>query len=278
MAHFEFERNTADGLSLYFQEWKADQEEKGAIALVHGLGEHSGRYSSWSAWLNQAGYSVLSYDLRGHGKSGGLRGHASSFEDYRSDTEYLLAELKSRFPGVPSFLYGHSLGAIIVASYVLHRKPPLKGVVLSGLPIKTALQEQKSKILLAKVFGSILPKFSMNSGLDPMTISRDPEVVNRYKNDPLVHYRVTFGFGKSSIAEINWLEQHASDWTLPVLIMHGELDKLGYAQGSREFAAKIKGDCTLKIWQGMAHEVHNEPENKQVFDYVCQWLDQHVTS
>jgi acylglycerol lipase len=276
MSHVEFERKAFDGLSLYFQGWQVEKDQKGGVCLVHGLGEHSGRYAQWAGWLNQAGYSVLSYDLRGHGRSGGRRGHVSSFSEFLSDTEMLLEEAKSRFLDIPGFIYGHSLGAIIVASYVLHRKPRVNGVILSALSIKTALQEQRSKILLAQVLGSIMPKLSMDSGLDPQTISRDPEVVSKYINDPLVHARVTLGFGKSSISEINWLEQHAGEWTLPVLVMHGELDKLGYAEGSREFAEKIKGDCTLKIWQGMVHEIHNEPENMQVFEFVRQWLDRHA--
>jgi alpha-beta hydrolase superfamily lysophospholipase len=277
MSHFEFTRATYDGLILYFQGWQVDNGEKGAIGLVHGLGEHSGRYAPWAEKLNQAGYSVLSYDLRGHGKSGGSRGHIGSFEDYLKDTDLLLEEAKSRINRSNYFLYGHSLGAIITASYILHRQPMLSGVVLSALSIKTALQEQKGKIFMAKVMGALAPKFVMDSGLDPSTISRDPEVVLRYKNDPLVHHKITASFGNSSISEISWINQHAGEWRLPVLLMHGELDKLGYPEGSQEFASKIKGDCTLKIWPGLYHEVHNEPEREQVFEYLRQWLDKHST-
>ena len=173
--------------------------------MVHGLGEHSGRYAQWADWLNQAGYSVLSYDLRGHGKSGGLRGHVTSFDEYLRDTDSLFLEVKNRFPNSACFLYGHSLGAIIACDYVLTRKPQFAGVVLSALSIKTALQEQKGKVLLAKVIGSILPKFTMDSGLDPMTISRDREIVSRYVHDSLVHHKVTVGFGNSSISTIDWI-------------------------------------------------------------------------
>jgi acylglycerol lipase len=276
MSHYEFTRDAFDGLSLYFQGWQADKDQKGVICLVHGLGEHSGRYYQWAEWLNQAGYSVLSYDLRGHGKSDGLRGHISSFEDHLKDTELLLLEARQRYPDMACFLYGHSLGAIIVAAYVLHRKPRLNGVILAALSVKTALQEQKGKILLAKLVGSIYPKFIMDSGLDPATISKDPEIVTRYKNDPLVHHQITAGFGKSSISEISWIDQHNREWTLPLLVMHGELDQLGYAEGSREFASRIKGDCTLKIWPGLVHEIHNEPEKAQVFEFLRQWLDKHA--
>ncbi len=119
----------------------------------------------------------------------------------------------------------------------------------------------------------------MKSGLDPLTISRDPDSGIRYIRMIqwfIIKYRL--GFGKSSMDAIEWTNQHASEWTLPVLIMHGEKDKLGYVEGSREFASKIKGDCTLKIWPGLFHEVHNEPEKEQVFDYLREWLDKHSNS
>jgi alpha-beta hydrolase superfamily lysophospholipase len=277
MAHYEFEKITFDGLNLYFQCWQAQQNQKGVICLVHGLGEHSGRYANWAGLLNQAGYTVLTYDLRGHGKSGGQRGHVSSFDDYLKDTDIMLEEAHNRFPGLAMFLYGHSLGALIVNYYVLTKKPQLTGVIITALSNKTPLQEQKVKVALSKFLGIFLPKITLSSGLIPATISRDPDVVSRYINDPLVHDKVTLGWGKSALNVIAWTEKHASEWTLPVLFMHGEKDQLGYAEGSREFAAKIKGDCTLKIWSGLFHEVHNEPEKGEVFEYLRNWLDAHAS-
>jgi len=275
MAHIEFEKKSFDGLSLFFQCWNVDEGQKGVICLVHGLGEHSGRYADWASMFNHAGYSVVSYDLRGHGKSGGKRGHVNSFDDYIQDTDLLFEETRERFLGVPCFLYGHSLGGLIVIYYVLRQRPTLAGVIISALSNKTSLQEQKTKVVLSKVLGSVVPKLTIQTGLIPATISRDPEVVSRYINDPLVHHEVSVGWGKSALVAIPWMEQHANEWTLPVLFMHGEKDILGYAEGSREFSSKIKGDCTLKIWPGLFHEVHNEPEKDQVFEYVRHWLGEH---
>ncbi len=276
MSHFEFERKSFDGLSLYFQGWQPNEEIKGVICLVHGLGEHSGRYEHWAALLSSAGYALLTYDLRGHGKSGGQRGHASSFDDYLKDTDILLKEAADKFPGKPCFLYGHSLGGLIVNYYVLSKKPKLAGVIVTALSNKTSLQEQKVKILLSKILGSLTPAMTIQTGLVPSTISRDPEVVERYIKDPLVHHQVTVGWGKSALQVISWSDQHAGEWTLPVLYMHGEKDELGYSEGSREFSNKIKGDCTLKIWPGLFHEVHNEPEKELVFEYLLDWLDRHI--
>jgi alpha-beta hydrolase superfamily lysophospholipase len=278
MKHYEFERTSFDGLKLYFQCWETEQNEKGAICLVHGLGEHSGRYNHWATLLNQAGYDVLTYDLRGHGKSEGQRGHISSFNEFIEDTDLLLKEGGKRYPGVTLFLYGHSLGAIIIWYYVLRKKPQLAGVILSALDYKNALEEQKVKVLMAKVLGSLAPKITLSSGLDPFTISRDPEVVSLYINDPLVHKQLSLGFSKSSLDAIAWAKQHSSEWTLPVLVMHGEEDRLGYVEGSREFASKVRCDCNLKVWPGLFHEIHNEPEKEQVFDYLRKWLDKHSKS
>jgi alpha-beta hydrolase superfamily lysophospholipase len=276
MAHSEFERSSFDGLKLFFQIWQTDQKAKGIVCLVHGLGEHSGRYAHLAAFLNDAGYDFLTHDLRGHGKSGGQRGHVSSFEEYVKDTDILLKEAEDRYPGLPRFLYGHSLGGLIVTYYVLLRKPQINGVVVSALSNKTSLQEQKVKVMLSKVLGALVPTMAITTGLVPATISRDPEIVTRYINDPLVHHQVTVGWGKSALETIAWSDQHVSEWTLPVLFMHGEQDQLGYADGSREFAGKIKGDCTLKIWTGLFHEVHNEPEKEEVFAYLLNWLDMHI--
>jgi alpha-beta hydrolase superfamily lysophospholipase len=276
MRHEEFERKAFDGLKLYFQCWETDVPQKGIVCLVHGLGEHSGRYTDWATRLNQAGYTFLTYDLRGHGKSGGQRGHILSYDEYLSDTDMLVKEAQQRYQGIPCFLYGHSLGAIIVWIYVLRYKPKLNGVILSALDYRNALEEQKLKVLMAKVLGSVAPKMSIYSGLDPQTISRDPQIVSAYINDPLVHNQLSLGFAKSSMDVIRWANQHTSEWNLPVLVMHGELDKLGYVIGSKEFASKVKGDCTLKIWQGLYHEVHNEPKKEQVFEFLREWLDAHI--
>jgi acylglycerol lipase len=276
MSYIKFEKMSFDGIKIFFQGWFVDDGQKGVICLVHGLGEHSGRYAHWAALLNHAGYGLLTLDLRGHGKSDGLRGHVSSFDDYLNDIDLLLKDAKERFPGTPCFLYGHSLGGIVVINYVLRRKPKLEGVVVTALSNKTSLQEQKAKVLISKILGAITPKMTLSSGLIPATISRDPDVVNRYINDPLVHHQVTVGWGKAALDVINWNDQHAGEWELPVLFMHGEKDVLGFAEGSREFSSKIKGDCSLKIWPGLFHEVHNEPEKELVFEYLRSWLDRHL--
>jgi acylglycerol lipase len=278
VSHFEYERKSFDGLNLYFQKWQVDDGETGVVYLVHGLGEHSGRYAHWAKLLNLSGYSVLSFDLRGHGKSQGKRGHVPSFDAYMKDISLLCGEVETRSSKIPTYLYGHSLGGILVSNYVLRKNIDLAGVVITSPGFRTALEQQKIKITLAKIMGSLLPELSMPTGLDPTAISRDPEVVTKYINDPLVHGTATAAMAKNTLGAVSWAFEHANEWTLPLLLMHGDCDQIAYIEGSREFSSKISGDVTLKIWPGCFHEVHNEPEKELVFEYLHEWLDKHSST
>lgn len=278
MKHTEFEWTAKDGLKIFAQAWDPEATPRAVVCLVHGLGEHSGRYANMAETLNQGGYAVIASDLRGHGKSGGKRGHSPTFESYMDDLALLLDEAAGRYEGLPCFLWGHSLGGVLVTNYVLRRKPQLTAVVITSPGLRTSISEQKAKIQFAKLAGTILPAMNLSTGLDANLISRDPEVVQRYINDPLVHGIVTLAMTKYTLEAIPWAYAHASEWTLPVLIMHGEADALAYASGSEELAKLIKQDCTLKIWPGLWHETHNEPEKEQVLAYALGWLDSQLSN
>jgi alpha-beta hydrolase superfamily lysophospholipase len=278
MSHAEFEWKAGDGLIIYAQAWEPEKTAKAVVCLVHGLGEHSGRYEYVAQTLNQGEYAVLASDLRGHGKTEGKRGHSPSFDAFMDDMAILLDEAAQRYPGVPCFLWGHSLGGVLVANYVLRRKPQLAGVVITSAGLRTSISNQKAKIQFAKIAGKIVPEMSMPTGLDAKQISRDPEVVERYVNDPLVHGVASLVMAKYTIEAIPWAYEHASEWALPVLIMHGDADAIAFVSGSEEFAKLIEQDCTLKIWPGLWHETHNEPEKEQVLAYALGWLDSQISN
>ncbi|MBN2547876.1 MAG: lysophospholipase [Anaerolineales bacterium] len=278
MKHFESTWNTQDNLSLFVQGWEPEPEPKAVICLVHGLGEHSGRYAHVAETYTEAGYAVLSFDLRGHGKSGGQRGHTPSFEAFMQDIDLLFQEASQRYPAKPQFLYGHSLGGILVLNYALRRKPKLEGVIATSSGLRTALEEQKSKVAFAKIAGSLLPSMSLVSGLDPAAISRDPAVVEAYRQDALVHNKVTLGMAKALTETISWAFAHAPEFALPLLLVHGSGDALAYPKGSQEFAKLVKGEVTLKIWEGLSHETHNEPEKAEVLAYNLGWMDSKVSA
>jgi alpha-beta hydrolase superfamily lysophospholipase len=230
-----------------------------------------------AAALSEAGYATLAFDLRGHGKSGGPRGHTPSFEALMGDIDELVSTAENRFPGIPLFLYGHSLGGILVLGYALRRKTGLAGVIATGPALRSELEKQKLKVAMVRLLGSAVPGLLLPSGLIPEHISSDPEIVAAYQSDPLVHDRISVGFGAELIKAIQWEYEHAPEFCVPLLIMHGDQDRLGDPQGSVDFAGLCDPQLvTLKIWEGLSHEIHNEPEKDQVLDYLIEWLNARV--
>ncbi len=232
----EWNWESRDGLGMFAQRWEPEKNPKAVVCLVHGLGEHSGRYEHVGKAFSDAGYALAGFDLRGHGRSGGPRGHIPSFDAFMDDIEAFQKQVENDFSGVPRFLYGHSLGGILVLNYILRRKPGFKGVISTGAGLRTALEEQTAKIMMARVLGTLMPGVAIPSGLDPTTISRNRQVVDTYVNDPLVHDKMTLGFGKIMLSVLPWTFEHAHEFSLPLLIMHGMDDQLGYPRGSQEFA------------------------------------------
>ncbi len=264
-----------DGLDMYARGWQPQDPPKAVLVLVHGLGEHVARYDHVATSLTGNGYALLGFDLRGHGKSGGPRGDSPGNEAFMQDIDFMFRQVNERLPGVRQFIYGHSLGGMLVLDYVLSRQPALAGAVVTAPGLRTALEQQKVKVMLAKVLGTLLPSASLPSGLDANMLSHDPQVVDRYKHDPLVHDRISFGMGKNLLEMSRWIYAHAGNLNLPLLLMHGMEDGIAFRQGSQEFAQKAGDKVTLKLWDGMYHEIHNEPEQAQVFAFMLDWLDQH---
>ena len=187
--------------------------------------------------------------------------------------------LTGRYPDLPQFLYGHSLGGLLVLTYAIKNKTGLKGVIATGAGLRSQIHDQKMKVMLAKVLGAIAPTRLLPSGLDDTILSRDPEVIRVYESDPLVHDRISLGFGKAGLDATDYAWAHAQEFSVPLLIMHGAADRNTYPHGSADFAklaARDNKDVTLKLWEGMYHEVHNETEKEQVLQFIIDWLDRHV--
>lgn len=272
MQHIEFNLKTKDHLQLYTQSWLPEKAPKAIISLVHGLGEHSGRYAHLATYLTQAGYALLAFDLRGHGKSDGQRGHAPSYSIVMEDIDLFLKETVQRYPHCPGFLYGHSLGGNLVINYVLRYRPPLRGAIATGPALQPAVEPSFWKLLVGNLMYHIRPTLSLPAGLNTQAISRNPEVVQQYQQDKLVHNQVTVGFGLDILEAGEWALQYAAEFSLPLLLMQGSEDHLTLVQASREFAIKVGQRCTLKIWENLYHEIHHEPEQEQVFTYLLDWL------
>jgi acylglycerol lipase len=275
--HTEFSWRTYDGLLLSAQVWQPEEEIRAVVALVHGLGEHSGRYAHVASALTAAGYALVAFDLRGHGRSEGQRGHSPSWETLLDDIDALLRESATHFPGRPIFLYGHSLGGNLVLSLILDRKPQVAGAVVTGPLLHSAFQPPAWKIKLGETLYSLWPTFALGNELDPNGLSHDPQVVRDYVNDPLVHNRVSARLGIDMLRAGEWALAHASELAVPLLLMHGASDPLCSPQASQEFAQRAPhGVCTFQLWDNLYHEIHNEPEQNQVFQTMVQWLGGHL--
>jgi acylglycerol lipase len=276
MNHIEFTRQSPDKLQFYFQGWEPEISFRAVVCLVHGLGEHTGRYAHVAAALNDAGYAVLGFDLRGHGKSEGLRGHTPTYDALMDDIGRLLVEAAQRYPGKAQFIYGHSLGGNLVLNYALRRKPPLAGVVATSSGIRVGKPLPATQLTMAKVMNKLQPTMQMPNGLALDNLARDPEVIRAYKSDPLVHGKISVRLAVGTLQAGEWALAHAAEFPLPLLLVHGSADELTSAAATQEFAGKVRGDCTLKIWDGFYHETHNEPEKAEVLKFMIDWLWSHT--
>jgi acylglycerol lipase len=265
-----------DGLKMFAQSWEPEMDPKAVVCLVHGLGEHSGRYAHVGRAFSEARFALAGFDLRGHGRSGGQRGHFPSFEALMDDIHRFIQDTSERFPGLPVFLYGHSLGGFLILNYATYHKHTLKGVIATGAGLRSPVLEQKVKITLSKVMGGLLPTVTIPTGLDVDSLSRNPEVVRAYKEDPLVHDKATLSAARVSIEAVDHAFAHAAEFPTPLLMMHGAADRVTYPHGSQEFADLVPKNCTLKIWDGLYHEIHNEPEQVEVFKFMIDWMDAQV--
>jgi alpha-beta hydrolase superfamily lysophospholipase len=260
---------------LFARAWVPETPVQGVVCLVHGLGKHSGRYAPLAARLNAGGFAVLAFDLRGHGRSGGKRGHFV-YADALDDVARLVGEAQRRFGDAPRFLYGHSLGGNLVLNYVLRRPSEnLRGAIASGPWLRLAFEPPAYKVFLARSVGKLWPTLLQPSGLQPKDLSHDPAVVKAYVEDPLVHDRISAGMFLEAYQAGLWALEHAADLGLPVLLMHGSEDRLTSAEASREFCQRAGGQCTFRLWEGMYHEVHNEVGKEEVYCTVLDWLTRH---
>ncbi len=270
-----FHWQTPDGLRLSAQ-YQTPIQPKALIALIHGLGEHSRRYDYVVQALLNAGYAVSQFDLRGHGQSEGQRGHAPAYEVLLDDIEQFLKHSQTRCPDKPLFLYGHSLGGNLVLNYVLRRQPKLQGVIVSGPSLRIAFKPPAWKVAIGRLMYSLLPKISLFNEINPAYLSRDRQVVQAYLDDPLIHKQITARLGIDVLDSGFWALEHAAEFDLPLLLMHGTADQITDAQASRDFAEKAGACCTLKLWDGLYHELHQEPERDQVLRFMINWLEQQL--
>jgi alpha-beta hydrolase superfamily lysophospholipase len=273
----EWKWKAQDGLELFAKTWAPDGKARGLICLVHGLGEHIGRYQADAEALTRAGYILAGFDQRGFGQSEGRKGHTPSLDAYFDDIDQFLETIQQRYPGLPTFLYGHSMGGILVLAYTPLRRPPIVGVIATSPGLKSSIEAQKAKVLLVKLLGSAWPTLTLQSEIDAQLLSRDPQVAQEYVSDPLVHTAITAGWGKALLQAVAFAYQQAPNFPFPLLLMHGADDQIAFPEGSRIYAGLApKDQLTFKEWEGFKHELHTDTEKAVIFDAMVAWLNEHA--
>lgn len=262
-----------DGTALTGYEWLVD-EPKAVICMVHGLGEHMGRYHHVAEYFNDKGFAFYGFDLRGHGLSEGKRGHTPSFDMLLDDIEELLMYARAEFNDAPIFLFGHSLGGNLVTNYILRKNiNELQGAIVSSPWLRLAEEPPKGKVKLANFMSGLWPSYAESNNLDVSMLTNVDEVNQAYKNDPLVHDKISARMFVECYQNGLWALAHADRNKIPILMYHGTDDQITSAEASNEFAKSLNDNITYTQWEGIRHEPHNDLNKDEVLAAVVQWVE-----
>jgi alpha-beta hydrolase superfamily lysophospholipase len=262
----------ADGTDILVRDWASSTSVAGSpwasVLLVHGLGEHSGRYEHVGDQMAAAGLDVHAYDHRGNGGSGGRRGHVDRWAQYHDDLAERLVNVRGQSGGRPVILYGHSMGGLVVLGYLLTDRPRPDLVVLSSPGLDSTLADWKKAVV--PTLSRIVPTLAIPNGIDGRTLSRDPSVGDKVGADPLATDASTVRFGAEGLAEQARVRRDFGGLTLPTLVLHGLDDGLVPPQAS-EILATLP-NVERRTYPGLRHELHNEPEGPAIVDEIIAWI------
>jgi alpha-beta hydrolase superfamily lysophospholipase len=268
--------NTRDGLQLHLQHWPAAGVASRSVLIVHGLGEHIGRYAHVAAQLNAWGWPVYGYDQRGHGRSSGPRGGLGADDDLLHDLAAIIDAVRAVQTG-PLVLLGHSMGGLVAARFVAGDAGaawvrPVQALVLSSPALDPGMSIPQ-KLLLASL-GRLAPNLALGNGLKPEWISHDAQVVRNYVADPLVHDRVTPRLARFIVDGGAVVAERAAHWTVPTLLLYAGSDRCVAPAGSAGFAAAApQALVAAHEFRALYHEIFNEPEQAEVLGVLRDWLD-----
>jgi alpha-beta hydrolase superfamily lysophospholipase len=277
MNHIEGDFKGVRNTKTYYQAWLPEGKVKAVLLVIHGLGEHCGRYMNVVNHFVPLGYAVYGYDHIGHGKSEGMREVVERFEDYTNTLTVYCEMVKSWQTGKPLFLVGHSMGGLITSFYLLDHQIDFRGAVISAPLVKASGNISQLTIFMGKILSAIAPTMGLLP-VDARSISRSPEVVKAYLNDPLVfHGKTPARLAAELLKAMQRVTAEATKIALPFLVVQGSADKLVDPAGAQILYDKASSkDKTVKTYEGLYHEVFNEPERGRVLKEVETWLEAHI--
>ncbi|NDE16229.1 alpha/beta hydrolase [bacterium] len=267
------------GRDVFAQIWTPDGDvssARAAVVIVHGLGEHSGRFAAWAQRFVAHGIPVYALDTHGHGRTTGRRGHTESFGLIFDDIRHLLMKAAAAHPAARTHLYGHSMGGALALGFAALRAQDAAGariasVIGTGTAVRPGFEPPAWKIKLANMLDSLVPGLALGNELDPAWLSSDPAVVAAYKADPLVHDRISVRWYNEWMRTIAAIKENPGQIQVPVLMMHGDADRATSPSAARDLAAML--NAKFQTWPGAFHEIHHEPCKDEVFAAILSWIN-----
>lgn len=265
--------DSTSGSKLFTRSWAVDGAEA-VVVLVHGLGDHSGRFEPVAQFFCRAKFSVIGFDALGHGKTGGAM---PSFDVLTKDLIKVIRLARSQYT-VPVLLFGQSLGGGIVLHHGISGEDPVDGIIAGSPLLRPAFKPPAWKLFIGRTLGKLWPELTLGTGLNPQNLTSDPVEVTRYLNDPLILRHVSAALGISMLEAGENTLLRASQLTTPTLIIHGTDDRITSAEASREFAKRAGAICEIKLWPNLLHDLHFELEKDRVLGYVVDWIQGKIRS
>ena len=266
----------AGELTLYYQSWHPLTEARATLVLIHGLGGHSGLFSNVVQYLVPRGFVIYGFDMRGHGRSPGQRGHIETWSEFREDVHAFLQLIDEQEPDLPCFIMGHSLGGVVALDYAIHYPDTVEGLIASALPLGQVGVPPR-RMASGHVFSRVRPRFTLNTGIDASTGSRDQAVVLAYADDPLRHTRGTARLATEFLTTTAHIRTHAADLKVPILLLHGGADRVALPEGSRSFFEQVAfPDKERREYPGAYHELHEDLNYQEILTDLADWLERHL--
>ena len=264
--------SASDGTNLFIRDYSIQNSNK-VMLIIHGLGEHSGRYLTLIQDFNNKNISVFTIDIRGHGKSGGKRGHSPSYKQLMSDIQYFIKHVTHKVSNQKYFLYGHSFGGNLVINYSFHKNKKIHGVIATSPCIKPAITPSKIKLFMGKLFRKVIPSLSLNNGININGISKNLQVIKDYINDPLTHSKISIQLSLDLVSSGIFALENSKNITVPMLVFHGSNDKLTSYSASKKLVENAGSNIKFIGFNDAYHEIHNDSEKEELLQNIFNWIN-----